>query len=85
MSKAETAKPDEAIILADLMNRVAAQGDRTASLTTLVAGLADQIKATSNDQNIQRLARALRVAAPVLVETIASKSSVSNSNARSVQ
>ena len=73
MSKVETTKPDESFILADLVNKVAAQTERTASLTTLVSGLADQIKATSNDQNIQRLSRALRAAMPALVESIDTK------------
>ena len=73
MAKVETLKPDESFVLADLVRRVGEQPDCTSSLTTLVGGLADQIKATSNDQNIQRLARALRAAAPALVATIAAK------------
>ena len=73
MSKVDTTKPDESFVLADLLRNVAAQDDRSASLRALVGGLADQIKATSNDQNIQRLARALRAATPALVESIAAK------------
>lgn len=41
-----------------------------ARLETLVDGLADRIKATSNDQNIQRLSRDLRSAAAEIVNAI---------------
>ena len=55
-----------------LVARVAEQGsDR--KVETLLLGLAEQLKATSNDQNVQKLARELRAAAPKLVEAARAK------------
>jgi hypothetical protein len=59
--------------LESLTKAVAAQPDLQRSLSLLVNALADRIKATSNDQNIQNLARELKVVAPTLVEAIAEK------------
>ena len=44
-----------------------------AALDTLLDGLAQRIKATSNDQNVQKLAREIRIAAPGLVAAVAAK------------
>ena len=74
MSKSATAaNPGDIDVLEGLVRRVEAQPDSMAALATLVYGLADQIKATSNDQNVQRLARALHAAAPALTDSITAK------------
>ena len=44
-----------------------------AALDALLDGLAQRIKATSNDQNVQKLAREIRIAAPRLVAAVAAK------------
>ncbi len=44
-----------------------------AALDTLIEGLAQRIKTTSNDQNVQKLSRELRIAAPGLVAALASR------------
>ena len=44
-----------------------------AALDALLDGLAQRIKATSNDQNVQKLSRELRIAAPGLVAAVASR------------
>ena len=43
-----------------------------AALDALLDGLAQRIKTTSNDQNVQKLSRELRIAAPELVRAVAS-------------
>ena len=42
------------------------------ALDALLEGLAQRIKATSNDQNVQKLSRELRIATPELVRAVAS-------------
>ncbi len=49
---------------------VAAQTTLEQSLSALLDGLAERMAATSNDQNIHRLARALRAERHVMVQTI---------------
>ena len=44
-----------------------------AALDALIEGLAQRIKTTSNDQNVQKLARELRIAAPGLVAALANR------------
>ncbi len=44
-------------------SRVAAEPDPSLRVEALVAALADAIRDTSNDQNVQKLARALRKSA----------------------
>ena len=44
-----------------------------AALDALLDGLAQRIKATSNDQNVQKLSRELRIAAPGLVAALAGR------------
>ncbi len=56
-----------------LTTAIAAQKDLEGAVALLVAALADRIKATSNDQNIQTLARDLKGAAPALVSAIVAK------------
>jgi hypothetical protein len=46
---------------------------REAALDALIEGLAQRIKATSNDQNVQKLSRELRIAAPRLVAAVAGR------------
>lgn len=55
----------------DLERRVAAERDPARRAEVLVSGLADIVKAASNDQNIQRLARELRAAAAGLAKATA--------------
>ena len=57
--------------LESLVKTIAAQPSRHRAIEALLAGLADQMKATSNDQNIQRLAQALRAESPAIIEAIA--------------
>lgn len=54
-----------------LIRDIAAASDLEAAVATLLRGLADRIKATSNDQNIQRLARDLQGARPEFVAAVA--------------
>ena len=44
-----------------------------AALDALLEGLARQVKATSNDQNVQKLSREIRIAAPGLVAAVATR------------
>ena len=44
-----------------------------AALGALLDGLAQRIKATSNDQNVQKLAREVRIAAPGLAAAVIAK------------
>jgi hypothetical protein len=59
--------------LDSLTHALAAQPSLEAAITLLVDTLADRIKSTSNDQNIQKLARELKATAPALVSAIANK------------
>ena len=54
--------------MAALAAAIGAAGGMDHKLAVLLDGLADQIKAVSNDQNVQRLSRDLRAAAPSLAE-----------------
>lgn len=56
-----------------LLRTIEGEPERDAALATLVLGLADRIKAASNDQNIQRLAGDLRAAAPTIVAALRTK------------
>ena len=56
-----------------LVSRVADQGSLDRKIETLVLGLAERMKATSNDQNVQKLARELRALAPQLIGAIVAK------------
>ena len=56
-----------------LVSRVADQGSLDRKIETLVLGLAERMKATSNDQNVQKLARELRALTPQLVGAIVVK------------
>lgn len=47
-----------------------------AKLEKLVHGLADRIKAASNDQNIQKLSRDLRAAVPEIVRAVTADAQV---------
>ena len=59
--------------LDSLTQAIATQPDLESSVALLVGALADRIKATSNDQNIQALARDLKSAAPALVSAVVAK------------
>ena len=52
-------------------SRIAAEPDPTRRVEMLVSALADAIKETSNDQNVQKLVRALRASASEFAATIA--------------
>ena len=58
--------------LETLAAQVATLGDTGGRTTALLNGLADLVKATSNDQNVQKLSRDLRAAAPALVTVLTS-------------
>lgn len=60
--------------LESLTHSIAAEPSLDASVALLVNALADRIKATSNDQNIQKLARELKAGAPALVRAVTGKS-----------
>ena len=52
-----------AAVFDDLRASLAAEVSPEARIDTLLAGLAERMAATSNDQNVQKLARELRAAA----------------------
>lgn len=54
-----------------LAQHVAAETDPARRAEVLVLGVADAIKAASNDQNVQRLSRELRAAAADLARAFA--------------
>jgi hypothetical protein len=54
-----------------LIAQLAGEGDLARRVETLVTALAHRIKATSNDQNVQRLSQDLRTAAPRLAAVVA--------------
>ena len=56
-----------------LVMSVGHQGTLDRKVEALLAGLAERLKATSNDQNVQALARELRASAPQLVEAIVAR------------
>ena len=56
-----------------LLTCVASQPGVDKKVVTLVNGLADCLKSTSNDQNVQQLARELRAAAPELIDAMVVK------------
>lgn len=55
-----------------LVDEVARVPEPDLRMARLIEGLADRIKATSNDQNVQRFARELRAAAPAIRDAVAS-------------
>ena len=57
-------------VLDDLTRSIAVESSLEGSLRRLIDGLAERMAATSNDQNVQRLARDLRAATPALVEAV---------------
>ena len=57
----------------DLTRMVAGAPSLDASLRRLIEGLAERMAATSNDQNVQTLARDLRAALPALVAAVCAK------------
>ena len=57
--------------LEHLTQAVAAETSLERALETLLESLAHRIKATSNDQNIQALAREVKAATPGLVAALA--------------
>lgn len=59
--------------LESLKTSIEAARDLDAALDALLDGLAQRLKATSNDQNVQKLAREIRIAAPDLAAAVAAK------------
>ena len=57
-----------------LAANVAVQADLDRKAATMLLGLAELPKATSNDQNVQKLAREFRAAVPKLIEVFVVKS-----------
>ena len=57
----------------NLVETIAAQPSQAQAIEVLLAGLADRLRATSNDQNIQRLAQTLRQEAAAITATIIAK------------
>ncbi len=57
----------------ELIKRIEGEPSLEAAVETLVLGLADRIKSTSNDQNIQTLARRLRENAPTIAKAVRAK------------
>ncbi len=56
-----------------LAQHIEAAASLEQALDALLDGLAQRVKATSNDQNVQKLAREIRFAAPGLVAAVAAK------------
>ncbi len=57
----------------NLAQHIEAAASLEQALDALLDGLAQRVKATSNDQNVQKLAREIRFAAPGLVAAVAAK------------
>ena len=53
-----------AAVFDDLRSRLGESGSLDARVDVLLAGLAERMAATSNDLNVQKLAREMRAAAP---------------------
>ena len=56
-----------------LIATITHQPDLARSIEALITGLAERMKAASNDQNVQRLARDVRAAAPDLAQAVTAK------------
>ena len=54
----------------DLRKAVEPAPSTEAALDALLSGLAQRVKATSNDQNVQKLSREMKIAAPGLVAAV---------------
>lgn len=65
--------------LDELAGRIASQESIEDKVALLVTELAQRIKATSNDQNIQKLSRDLKALQPELVRAIAGKAAALHS------
>ena len=59
-------------VLEGVKEQIASEGDPSRRVEALIIGLADAIKATSNDQNVQRLSRELGAAAGEIAGMVAS-------------
>ena len=57
----------------DLRKRIEDAPNVEAALDALLGGLAQRVKATSNDQNVQKLSREMRIATPGLVAAVVSR------------
>ncbi len=66
--------------LDDLAGRIASQKSIEDSVALLVTELAQRIKGTSNDQNIQKLSRDLKALQPALVRAVAGKATALHSS-----
>ena len=56
-----------------LLTTVAEEGALHQKVEALLCGLAERLKSTSNDQNVQKLSRELRAVAPRLIEAFVAK------------
>ena len=61
----------QSLALEGVKDAVSREGDPARRIEALILALADAIKATSNDQNVQRLSRDLRAAAGDLAGAVA--------------
>ena len=59
-----------AAIFDELTSAVSAQGSLDRRVEVLLQGLAERMAMTSNDQNVQKLSRELRAAAPALAAAV---------------
>ena len=72
----EERAPTVAAIVDSIAATVSAQTDIERRIGALVRGVAAEMLAASNDQNVQRLARALDAAAPSLVDAVTAPAKV---------
>ena len=72
----EERAPSAAAIVDSIAATVSAQTDLERRIGALVRGVAAEMLAASNDQNVQRLARALDAAAPSLVDAVTAPAKV---------
>ena len=73
MSTPAALEANETNAFEPLCRRIAAAPDILRAAEVLLDGLALEVKATSNDQNVQRFARRLRAQASSLAAALASK------------
>ena len=57
----------------DLRKTIEDAPSLAAALDVLLEGLAQHVKATSNDQNVQKLSREIKIAAPGLVAAVTAR------------
>ncbi len=60
-------------VVDSLVTKISDQPDLARSVEALVTGLAERMRAASNDQNVQRLALDVRAVTPALVQAVLAK------------